>query len=100
VAYSCRKCGCEVNATDAICPSCKADLKEVGRNIELIMTETLSIGDSVGAQLTKAEEQTLKRLWTWLKAHWPLELSAIAVTFPSGYTVTFIFKKRDSGTKT
>lgn len=94
VKIYCRKCGCEVNDTDNICPNCKSDLRSVGRNMTVLVTDTLSISDSVSITLTKAEQNTLKKIESWLKRNiGKFELSEVVVGFPSGVKVTFTKRK-------
>lgn len=92
--FFCRKCGYEVKDTNGTCPNCKSDLHRVGRDIKVVITDTLSLNESVSVTLTKAEQDTLKKIWSWLKRNiGKLELSELEVGFPSGVKVTFNKRK-------
>jgi len=53
--YYCQNCGSQIKSTDTICPKCEKNLKEVGRRIEVTITETIVVSDAVKVQLTKEQ---------------------------------------------
>ncbi len=51
----CRNCGKGVSERDKFCPNCKKDLSEVGRNISLTLSESITISDYL--KLSKKERE-------------------------------------------
>jgi len=49
--YYCKNCGSEIKSTDTICPNCGKKLSEVGRRIEVILKENITISDSIKTSL-------------------------------------------------
>ena len=90
VRYFCSKCGYEVKDIDTTCPNCKGVLSEVGRNITVVLTESVGITESLSVGLTKAEQATLKRIFSWLKQRvGEMEFESVELGFPSGIKFKF-----------
>lgn len=53
--HYCQNCSSEIKSTDTICPKCGKNLQEVGRRIEVTITETIGLSDEVKVQLTKEQ---------------------------------------------
>lgn len=51
--FSCHNCKSEVKPTDTICPNCGKDLREVGRDIEQSLIDTMSLHFSFDAVLVR-----------------------------------------------
>jgi hypothetical protein len=79
-----------VESVDTICRNCISALNRVGRDIKVVITDEVSIEDSVNVHLTKQERNTLQKILDWLKSNIDeLEFDGIEIGFPSGIKVKF-----------
>lgn len=88
--YYCNKCSAEIKPTDKKCPNCGSDLTEVGRRIELTITETLMLSNEVKVELSKEQLNIIDRVWNAIK---DFEVDSITIGFPIGFSVTLKKKK-------
>ena len=65
--YYCNNCGTQVNSTDTVCPKCGKNFSEVGRRIEVTITETMGALDSVQRELTKEQISIIKKAFRAIK---------------------------------
>ncbi len=62
VKYTCNNCGSEVKPSDTICLSCGKNFSEVGRHIEVTLTESLGFSESLDIKLTKEQMSFLAKV--------------------------------------
>ena len=65
--YYCNYCGTHVKSTDTVCPKCGKNFGEVGRRIEVTITETIGLSDSVERELTKEQSSIIKKVYRAIK---------------------------------
>lgn len=51
VKYYCKSCDSQIKPTDTVCPKCGRKLSEVGRRIEVTLTESIALSDSIETSL-------------------------------------------------
>lgn len=93
--YYCQNCGSEIKPTDTICPKCGKNLSEVGRTIEVTITETLAISDSVETKLTKEQQDIVKKVLKAIKKELAKkEIDSITFGFPQLISVKIKNKEK------
>jgi predicted amidophosphoribosyltransferase len=66
--YYCQNCNAEIKSTDTICPNCGKKLSEVGRRIEVTVTENISVFDAVKVEkLSPAQKSLIERFYKRIK---------------------------------
>jgi NMD protein affecting ribosome stability and mRNA decay len=65
--YYCQNCGAQIKPTDTVCPKCGKNLSEVGRRIEVTITQTIGLSDSVERELTKEQISLIKKVFGAIK---------------------------------
>jgi uncharacterized Zn finger protein (UPF0148 family) len=65
--YYCQNCGAQIKSTDTVCPKCGKNLKEVGRRVEVTVTETIGLSDKVEAELTKKQKSIVEKVYQKIK---------------------------------
>jgi RNA polymerase subunit RPABC4/transcription elongation factor Spt4 len=96
--YYCHNCNAEVKPTDRICPKCGKDLREIGRNIVVSVSETMSIsGFTVGAELSKEQVNIIKKVFKAIKGELAKKkIESITFGFPQLISVKIIDKDSES----
>jgi predicted amidophosphoribosyltransferase len=90
--YYCQKCGAEIKSTDTICPKCGSNLKEVGRRIELHITETIGVSARFEKKLTKEQSSILKKVYRALKRELAKKELVFSI-YPDGH-ISFTIKNK------
>ena len=92
--YYCRNCSSEIKPSDTVCPKCGKNLSEVGRNIELTITETMGVSDSLETKLTKEQISIVKKVENAIKRELAKkELESITINFG---IISFTIKNKET----
>lgn len=93
--YYCNNCGSEIKPSDTVCSKCGKNLSEVGKRIVVTLTETLAFSDSVKTELTKEQQNIIKKFLKALKKELAkAELDSVTFGFPQLVSVKITFKKK------
>jgi hypothetical protein len=83
--YYCQNCGSQIKSTDTICAKCGKNLKDVGRRIEVTITETISLSDEVKVQLTKEQIGIIDKVRRIVRKQLASkEISSVTIGFQKG----------------
>jgi predicted ATP-dependent serine protease len=81
--YFCQNCGAEIASTVTVCPNCGKNLKDVGRRIEVTVTETIGLSDEVKVGLTKEQISTIEKVLKAVKKELAkMEIESVTLGFP------------------
>jgi len=94
--YYCQNCGAEIKSTDVTCPSCGKNLKEVGRKVEVTVTDTIGVSDVVEVEkLSPEQRKILERIYRAVKDYLASkEIESITIGFPQLISIKIKSKKR------
>jgi len=90
--YYCQNCGARIKPTDTVCPKCGKNLKEVGRRVEVTITETIGLSDRVEVELTKEQKSIVKKVYQAIKNEFAKK-EIESITFNFGI-ISFTIKKK------
>jgi hypothetical protein len=79
--YYCQSCGEQIKPTDAVCPKCGKNLSEVGKRIEVTITDTLGISDSVSYQVNTINRLEKAKLVGKFLGSFAISLVAVVSVF-------------------
>lgn len=92
--YFCQNCGAEITSTDTVCPNCRKNLKDMGRRIEVIVTETIGLSDEVKVGLTKEQIGIIEKVLKTIKKELAKKkIESITFGFPQIISITIKDKK-------
>jgi uncharacterized Zn finger protein (UPF0148 family) len=91
--YYCQNCGAQIKPTDTVCPKCGRNLSEVGRRIEVTITETIGVSASVETKLTKAQSSIIKKVFQAIKRELAKkEIESVTLNFG---VISFTIKNKE-----
>jgi len=93
--YYCQNCGAQIKSTDMVCPKCGKNLKEVGRRVEVTVTETIGLSDRV--ELTKKQKSIIEKVYKAIKNEL-VKKEIESVTFNFGVISFTIKNKKEKDT--
>ena len=93
--YYCKNCGARIKSTDTVCPSCGKNLREVGRRIEVTLTEIIGVSAMVEVEKLSPEQiKTLEKIYRAVKNFLASkEIESITIGFPQLISIKIKGKK-------
>jgi predicted nucleic acid-binding Zn ribbon protein len=79
--YYCQSCGEQIKPTDTVCPKCGKNLSKVGKRVEVTVTETMGISDSVSYEVKTINRSEKVKLVGKFVGSFAISLIAVIFVF-------------------
>ena len=91
--YYCQNCGAQIKPTDTVCPKCGKNLSEVGRRMEITITETIGVSASIETKLTKEQSNIIKKVFKAIKRELAKKELTVSI-YPDGH-ISFTIRDKE-----